>query len=153
MGGVGQYEGGDTITQVGNVVFGKDAEVSAWVQDRIEGYVVSGGYRAVGVVNRGNLVAGVVFENWNGIHIEAAIAAASGAGWASRKTLRTLFAYPFNYLNCKAISVSVASTNILSLNLAAKLGFEPEAIIRFAAHDGSSLVVLKMLKEKCQWIK
>lgn len=152
MGGTGQLEGGHTINRVGDVVFGADAKVSEWVAAKIPGLQVSPNARALGVIKGGKLVAGVVFENWNGVHIEAAIAAHPNAAWADRKTLYALFRYPFIDLGCKAISVSVPSSNLPSLNLATKLGFQPEAIIKFAAHDGSSLVVLKLLQENCRWI-
>jgi RimJ/RimL family protein N-acetyltransferase len=140
------------VTLVGHVLFGADAAVTDWVAQRIPGFRPAPGMTALGVVAGDDLVAGVVFDNFNGIHIEAAIAADTNGRWAGRETLRTLFAYPFIQLGCMAISVSVPSTNLESLNLATKLGFRPEAFIRFAAHDGSSLVVLKMLKSDCGWI-
>lgn len=136
---------------VGNVLFGFDAEVAQWVAQRITNFTPCSDATALGVVSNGNLVAGVVFERWNGVHVEASIAADSQT-WANRSTLFRLFHYPFEQLGCEAISVLVPSSNPQSLNLATKLGFEPEAIVKFAAHDGSSLVVLKMFKDNCRWI-
>lgn len=153
MGGAGQPEGGCSITRVGDVIFGADRQVAGWVASRIPDFEASASARALGVIKGSHLVAGVVFERWNGVHIEAAIAAEPRASWADRKTLRSLFHYPFVTLDCLAISVSVPVSNLLSLNLATKLGFEPEALIKYAAHDGSALVVLKMLRENCRWIK
>lgn len=139
-------------TLVGNVLFGFDAEVAQWVSDRISGMSPSPDAMALGVVSGGELIAGVVFERWNGVHVEASIAA-TDKSWASRNTLFRLFHYPFNQLGCEAISVIVPSSNPESLNLATKLGFEPEAMIKFAAHDGSTLVVLKMFRNNCKWIE
>lgn len=136
---------------VGDVLFGFDEEVAQWVAKRIPLFTPSADAVALGVVAKGELVAGVVFERWNGVHVEASIAA-DNAIWASRNTLFRLFNYPFNQLGCEAISVLVPSSNLQSLNLATKLGFEPEAIVRYAAHDGSSMVVLKMFKDNCRWI-
>lgn len=136
---------------VGNVLFGFDAEVAQWVAQRIPNFSPSMDATALGVVADGELVAGVVFERWNGVHVEASIAA-DNPTWANRATLFRLFHYPFEQLGCEAISVLVPSSNPQSLNLATKLGFEPEAIVKFAAHDGSSLVVLKMFKDNCMWI-
>lgn len=139
---------------VGNVVFGFDKEVAHWVAARIPGFEVGPQCTALGVVHKKKLVAGAVFDRWNGVHIETAIAAdlSSRARWASRTTLKTLFNYPFLQLGCKAMTVGVPATNLESLNLATKLGFEVEALVKFAAHDGSSLIVLKMFKENCRWI-
>lgn len=151
MGENSEHGGGNPVTRVGNVLFGADQRVAVWVAERIPGYEPSYGTRGLGVLRGADLVAGVVFERWNGVHVEAAIAADPGL-WASRDVLFSLFYYPFVTLGCEAISVTIPSSNIESLNLALKLGFEAEAIIRFAAHDGSSLVVLKMFKETCKWI-
>lgn len=153
MGGIGSSGRGRSITRVGDVIFGADRQIAGWVSSRIPDFETSPSARALGVIKSGRLVAGVVFERWNGVHIEAAIAAEPGSFWADRKTLRSLFYYPFVTLDCLAISVSVPSSNLPSLNLATKLGFEPEALIKFAAHDGSALVVLKMFRETCKWIE
>lgn len=137
---------------IGDVLFGFDHDVAQWVAQRIEGFTPSVSAKALGIVKNGDLVAGVVYERWNGVHVEASIAI-DDAGWASKSTMFRIFHYPFVQLGCEAISVIVASSNAKSLNLVAKLGFEPEAIIKFAAPDGSSLVVLKMFREKCKWIR
>lgn len=137
---------------VGNVIFGFDDEVAQWVAEKIPNYTPEINATALGVVEGGEIVAGVVYERWNGVHVEASIAAV-GKKWATRKTLFRLFYYPFEQLGCEAISVLVPSTNLSSLNLATGLGFEAEAYIKFAAHDGSSLIVLKMFRDKCKWIQ
>lgn len=141
------------VVRVGNVLFGADARVTAWVAERVPGMQISMGARGLGVMRGEEIIAGVVYERWNGVHVEASIAADLSGAWATRSTLFSLFYYPFVTLGCEAISVVVPSTNPESLNLATKLGFEPEAFIRFAAHDGSTLVVMKQFREKCRWIR
>lgn len=152
MGGIHQPAGSGKLTQVGAVVFGADAEISQWVARQIPGYAVGPGSRALGVIKRDQLVAGVVFERYNGVHVEVAIAAVTGSRWADRRTLFALFDYPFNQLGCEAITVLVSSTNLESLNLAMKLGFQPQAYVPFAAPDGSTLIVLQMFRSACGWI-
>lgn len=152
MGAAGADEGNDSVTLRGRVLFGADALVAQWVARAIPYMRPDPGSRALGVVDGGELIAGVVYERYNGIHMEVSIAAQTGAPWASRQTLRHLFGYPFVQMECEAISCLVPASNLPSLNLATKLGFEPEALVKFAAPDGSPLVVLKMFREKCRWI-
>jgi RimJ/RimL family protein N-acetyltransferase len=157
MGEDREPDGGRDLTPpppriVDGVLYGADVPVARWVERRVAGYTLHGGERALGVLRGEKLVAGVIYDRFNGIHIEATIAAEAGSAWARRAVLRHLFGYPFHQLGCLAISVVVPSTNRASLNLATKLGFTPEAIVRFAAHDGSSLVVLKMFRDNCKWI-
>lgn len=147
-----QPESRRRIARLGAVVFGADAEVAQWVGRSIPGYIASPDAKALGVVKGGQLVAGVVFERWNGVHVEASIVARPRSRWADRRTLFALFHYPFVTLGCRAISVTVPGSNLLSLNLSTKLGFEPKAIIPFAAHDGGPLIVLQQYRETCRWI-
>lgn len=143
-------EGG--IPRVGSLIYGADREVSRWVAGRISGFQLTDAQTALGVWKKNRIVAGVVYERYNGVHLEASIAAIPGSGWADRSTLFGLFYYPFGTLGCRAISVVVPVSNLESLNLATKLGFAPEAIVRFAAHDGGDLAVLKMYRDTCRWI-
>jgi hypothetical protein len=144
---------GRSIKRVGDVVFGADEEIARWVRKRIPGFHVQTETRALGVIKGERVVAGVTYDNWNGVHVECCIAAEPGVFWLDRRTLHAIFYYPFHTLGCEAISVSVPSTNPQSLNLAAKLGFEPEALIKFAATDGSTLVILKQFRDRCKWIR
>lgn len=152
MGGNHQPEGGNRLSRVGSVLFGADAEVSAWVARQIPSFRPDPSARALGVIKGGALVAGVVYERWNGVHCEASIAAKPGVVWADRRTLHGIFHYPFVQLGCQAISVLVPMHNLPSLNLATKLGFEPQAIIPFAAPGGEPLLVLQQYRNRCRWL-
>lgn len=152
MGQVREPAGRRDLTIHDGVLYGADAAVAKWVARRVPIYRPAPDARALGVVRGNRLVAGVAYENFNGVHIEAVIAGDHGR-WASRGVLGRIFSYPFIQLGCHAISVSVAASNLESLNLATKLGFRPEALIAFAAHDGGPLVVLKAFRNECRWIE
>lgn len=153
MGADRQHHARGQLARVGNVLFGADRAVTKWVAARIPGFQIASEAKALGVVKDGQLVAGIVYERFNGVHIEASIAALPDVSWASRGTLFSMFHYPFGTLGCQVISVIVPMSNLASINLASKLGFEPEAIIRFAAHDGSDILVMKMYRKNCRWIQ
>lgn len=152
MGRDHQRQGGNSLIFSGAVLYGADAAIAKWVGDQIEGYIAMPGATALGVVKEGRLVAGVVYERCNGFHVEASIAARPGSVWADRSTLFKLFDYPFGQLGVEAITVTVPGSNLASLNLALKLGFEPQAYVAFAAHDGSPLVVLQQYRNTCRWV-
>jgi RimJ/RimL family protein N-acetyltransferase len=145
-------EGGNRIVRVGNVIFGADREVAQWIGRHIPAYQPDAGAKTLAVIHGNKIAAAIAFERFNGKNIEASIAAELSGVWANRRTLKTIFAYPFQQLNVECVTVLVASTNLKSLNLATKLGFEPQAYVRFAAHDGSTLIVLQMYKGKCRWL-
>lgn len=145
-------ESGPGVILRGRVLFGADATVAQWVAKAIPYLQPSKDARALGVIEGERLIAGVIYERYNGVHMEVAIAAETGTRWATRQTLRHLFGYPFVQMHCEAITALVPATNLHSLNLATKLGFEMEALVKFAAPDGSPLVVLKMFRDGCKWI-
>lgn len=152
MGGNHGAEGGRRIIKAGSVIYGADAEISDWIAKRIPDYIQTPGAVCLGVVRGDKIVAGVAFERCNGANIEASIAALPGSRWATRDTLFRLFAYPFWQLGVQAITVLVPLPNLVSLNLATKLGFERIALVPFAAPGGVPLVVLQMYRDRCKWI-
>jgi len=141
-----------TKALVGNVLYGFDAEVIDFVAGKIPGFVKTPGATALGIVRNKKLVAGIVYERCNGVNVEVSIAI-DDRRWATRDTMHQIFNYPFGQLGCHCITVLVASTNPVSMNLAAKMGFEVEAIIKFAASDGSHVLVMKAFSDKCKWVK
>lgn len=153
MGGNHGPDGRHRIMRRGAVVYGADDEVQRWVAKRIPDYTLSSGARSLAVIKGDRVVAAVVYERCNGHHVEASIAALPGSGWADRNTLFQLFAYPFLQLGVQAVTVLVSMANLESLNLATKLGFQPVAIIPFAATHGAPLVILQMTIEQCRWIQ
>lgn len=137
---------------VGNVLYGFDFDVTQWIKARLPHYRPDPGAKALGVVRNGELVAGVAYEQYNGVHCVATIAV-DHPMWATKSTMFHIFWFPFGTLECEAVSVLVPITNLQSLNLATKMGFEREAIIKYAAPDGSHMVVLKMFRDQCRWIR
>lgn len=152
MGGNHQPDSGNRLRRLGAVFYGADAEVAAWVARRVPNYRPDPDPKALGVIKGGKMVAGVVYERWNGVHCEATIAVTDRAA-LDRRTMFSLFDYPFRQLDCRAISVLVSMSNLESLNLATKMGFEPQAIIKHAAPDGSPLIVLQQYRETCRWLR
>ena len=153
MGGDYRAAGSRRFLRVGRVIYGADNEIASWVGRRIPGYVMLPGAVALGVERNGKIVAGVVYERCNGANIEASIAAVPGSRWADRDVLRQIFAYPFLQLGVAAVTVLVAHSNLPALHLATKMGFSPIALVPFAAHDRTALVILQAYRDQCRWIR
>ena len=120
-----------------------------WVCARAGGSWISGRGTAIGWVKGDQIVAGVLYEDYNGANVVCHIA---GEGnWANRQYLWTIFDYPFNQLNVKRITVPVADSNVKSKRFVEHLGFEKEAVLRDAHPDGD-LIIYKMTADKCRWL-
>ena len=129
-----------------------DAEiVGPWVASRTGGTWSPGRGTAIGKLDdQGNLIAGVLYEDWNGANIMCHIA---GEGnWASRQFLNVIFDYPFNQLKVKRITVPVGSTNIKSIHLVTRMGFALESTLAQAIPDGD-LHLFRMFRSECQYLR
>ena len=124
--------------------------IGAWVAKKIGFDWFEGRATAIGRIKNGEIVAGVVYEDYNGANVMCHIA---GSGnWASREFLSIIFDYPFNQLQCKRITAVVVQSNEKSRRLVEHLGFEVEANLRDAHPDGD-LIVYRMTADKCRWTK
>ena len=129
-----------------------DAElVGPWVASRTGGTWSPGRGTAIGKLDdQGNLIAGVLYEDWNGANIVCHIA---GEGnWASRQFLNVIFDYPFNQLEVRRITVPVGSTNIKSIHLVTRMGFALESTLAQAIPDGN-LLLYRMFRSECQYLR
>lgn len=129
-----------------------DAElVGPWVVARGGGIWFPGRGTAIGKLNEaGELVAGVLYEDWNGANIVCHIA---GEGnWATKEFLHIIFDYPFNQLGVKRITAPNASDNATSINLVKRMGFELECTLTQATPSGD-LLLFRMFRDDCRFLK
>ena len=127
-----------------------------WVAIQLEMPFGSFGPSAgIGVVLRGDLIAGVVFNNYrpypNGSTIEASIAATS-PNWATRSVLRDFFSYPFIQKDAMRLGVSCRKSNKHARKFVTRLGFRMEGVARRLWDGKHDAVVYSMLPEECRWL-
>lgn len=132
------------------VVIGHDQLVGDWVCARTGGSGFVEG-RAIGYERRGELVAGVVIDHFNGasacMHV-----AASGKYWLTREFIHVVFDYVFRQLGLNVVIGLVPSWNTQALRFDLNLGFVEKCRIPGAVPQGD-LVVLTMSREQCRWLK
>jgi hypothetical protein len=127
-----------------------DAErVGPWVCQRAGGTWMKGRGTAIGKLQDGELVAGVLYEDWNGSQVVCHIA---GEGnWATRRFLGVIFHYPFVQLKARRITVPVCSTNVRCIALVTRMGFTMEACLAGATPSGD-LLLFAMFKDECRFL-
>lgn len=112
--------------------FDREAEVVAFVASRIPGCELGfGECSAIAWMDGGEMVAGTVYHNWRpeaGV-IELSSAAASPR-WLTRKSLQSMFGYPFDQLGCQLIVLRVAESNSRMRGIAKRFGFSETIIPR-----------------------
>jgi len=110
-----------------------------------------GNNASIGVEQDGELIAGVVYTDFNGKNITAAIHGI-GATWLNREFLWLMFYYPFEQAGAVRITATIETFNEKSHNLVRRLGFMHEATLQKAGRFGD-LHVYRMFRDDCKWLK
>lgn len=123
-------------------IFGHDETVSRFVAGHIEGCERGfGKCKAIGVVHDGQLVAGIVYHNWNP---ESAVIELSAAGtdrrWLSRPVIKAMFGYPFDQIGCQMVVLRVSERNGVMCGIARRFGFREYRVPRLRGRDEAEII-------------
>lgn len=131
---------------------GKD-RIGAWVAEQVEQTAPWGAFYAMGAVDdAGEIVAGIVMNNYNGsngtVHI-----AVKKPGKYLFKLFRHFTHYAFVQAGMKRITGLVPASKPKVLAFDRKLGLQHEFTMKAGAADGGDLHVLVMWADTCPWLK
>lgn len=108
--------------------------------------------KAIGLERHYELVAGVVYEGYNGHNVWMHVAAVPGARWLVRDYMRYCFFYPFVELGCSRVSGYVDASNQSSRRFVEHLGFNLETTLNGAASDGGDVLIYRMRRKECRYV-
>ena len=134
------------------VIYGQDSRICEWVGARVDETDFGDGAVALGVEEDGKVLAGVVFNLYNGPSICMHVAAVPDKRWMTREFLWRVFAYPFIQLDCRRVTGLVRVDNYEAQRFDEHIGFRREGLLRQAAADGTDMILYGMLKEECRWL-
>ncbi len=126
--------------------------VLPFVQDLLPGLNRADGMQAIGLRRGGHLVAGVVYEGFNGRNVWMHVAAKPGASWLVRMYLRACFHYPFVTCGVDRVSGYVNASNTAARRFDEHLGFKEEARLCGAAPDGGDVILYVMWRKDCRHV-
>lgn len=110
------------------------------------------GMKGLGLEKDGVLVAGVLYEGFNGHNVFAHIAAEPGGNWITKEFWRYCFYYPFVEMGVGRMTAYVEARNTQSIRFVEHLGFEHEALLTGAASDGGDVKLYVMRREDCKYV-
>ena len=134
---------------VKRIIDNEHERVGLWIQEHGGGFFREG-TKCIGLEKDGQLVAGVMYDFYNGASVYAHIAAV-GKHWLDREYLWFLFYYAFEQLKVNVILGLVASNNLQARRFDEHLGFKLLVEIPDADPDGSTLLYT-MRKQDCRWL-
>jgi hypothetical protein len=125
-------------------VYGHDGIVSAFVARLIPHCARGFGFniKTVGVVDSGDLIAGIVYHEWNpeAGTIEISAAALPGEPWLSRETLRRMFEYPFLECKCQMLVQRIPVEDERQQYMMSRFGYSLIKIPRMFGRDRDGVV-------------
>lgn len=131
-----------------NVVTG--AHVVEWVAKRTSEFGNYGAAVGIGMESDGKLIAGVVFNDYNGANICMHVASDLSRSWMNKEFLWFCFYYPFEQAKVKRITTVVAESNEAAIKFNRHIGFTEETRLKDAHPDGD-LIVFRMFRDACRW--
>jgi len=129
-----------------HIVYGTD--IGEWVAKRVQGGYDANRSQAIGLKKDGEIVAGVIYENWNKKSIWCHIAV---EGRMTPRFLAVIFDYPYNTAQVDKIIVPVGSDNEESTRLVKKMGFTEEGRIKDGRPEGD-IVFYTMAHDECRFL-
>lgn len=127
---------------------------SVWtfVHGRLPGLAKAEKMVAIGLRRDGELIAGVIYEGYNGRNVWMHVAAVPGSRWLVRDYLKACFVYPFVICGCERVSGYVNDSNSAAKRFDEHLGFTPECKLIGAAPDGGDVVLYVMWRKDCRYV-
>lgn len=128
------------------IVIGAE-KVAPWVSKKMLGARFKAD-EAIGLERDGEIVAGVVYEDWNGASFVCHIAV---EGRMTPGYLGAIFHYPFVHCGAQKIIAPVAESNEDSVAFVENLGFRLEHRI-LDAHPDGAIRLYSMTADNCRFI-
>ena len=120
--------------------------VTPWVEKKLDARMHPD--EAIGLERDGQMIAGVVYEGWNGASFVCHIAV---EGLMTPAYLAAIFHYPFVHCEAKKIFAPVAESNEKSKAFVENLGFRFEHRL-LDAHPDGSILLYSMKRDQCRFI-
>lgn len=130
------------------VIYDQADRVGRWVCERTGGLWSPVDSSALGLEHAGELVAGAIYDSFNGASIRVHLAG-DGGSWLNREFLRAGFRYPFLQLRVRKLIGLVDSSNTRAIRFDEHIGFRLEAVVKDAAPHGD-LLIYTMRREECR---
>jgi len=123
------------------LIFEDKERVGAWVAEQVVQRSEWGSYYAMGAEVDGQIVSGIVFNNFNESNATAHIAC-SKPNKLFLELLDHAFLYAFETCGLRRLTGFVEADNSKALKLDKHIGFLQESIMREAGSEGQDVVVL-----------
>jgi RimJ/RimL family protein N-acetyltransferase len=103
--------------------------------------------KVVGLEHEGQILAGTLYERFNGHNVWVHIAAEQGRGGLHREFVWYCLHYPFEEMKVARMTAYIDASNTASRRVAEHLNFSQEAALAGAANDGGDAILYVLWKK------
>ena len=129
-----------------SLIFDDKDRVGDWVANQMPDGASWHNYYAMGAEKQGELVSGIVFENFNGHNANVHIAVSKPTK-LFLALLDHAFVYAFDTCGLRRLTGLVEADNVKALQLDLHIGFKIEAVMKGAGSAGQDLLILVLWPE------
>lgn len=123
-------------------------KIGYWVANELGAGFFAERSQAIGLVKDGKIVAGIIYENWNGRSMVVHIVIKDRITPAF---IGAIFDYAYNVCNIEKAIAPVSSANAKSIRMVEKMGFTEEGRIKDACPDGDT-ILYTLKKTDCRFL-
>lgn len=133
------------------LVFNQKERIGEWVAMQVNQGASWGDFYALGIIQNDEVIAGVVFNNFNGANATCHIAIAKQTKLIP-KMIEAACDYAFRFSGLKRLTGMVPTNEPRTIAFDKHLGFEEEFVMRDGA-PGADMQVLVMRSDTCRWLR
>jgi len=124
------------------LLYGQDELVANFVAQTVPGLERGfGECKTIGIVDNDQLIAGLVYHNWNPEHEVIEISGSSlSPRWLTRSVLKEMFDYPFNRCGCQMVVMRVSEHNKRLHRQLKAYGFKSYEIPRLRGREENEII-------------
>lgn len=132
------------------LVFDQKERIGQWVAGEIDYTAGLTGYYAMGVEQDGEIVAGILFHQFNGSNAWAHIACRKPSR-AFVELLKHGYQYAFTHCGLRRLTGAVVDSNQKALKLDLHMGWQEEFVMKQAGVGGEDLHILVLWPENFRY--
>lgn len=129
------------------LIFDQKERVADWVAERVGQLSPWGGYYAMGAERDGEIIAGVVFNNFTDSNATVHLAISKPSKLLV-ELMDHAFIYGFHTCGLRRLTAPVEESNAKSLKICSHVGFVPEAVMAEAGTGGQNIHLLVLWPER-----
>lgn len=129
--------------------------IAKWACERLDHVELPGGFEAIGILDaeQTKLIAAILYTDFRPVTRTIEMWCVGEGNWLTPQKVRALFYYPFVELGVNRITLKIERSNKIARRFVKRLGFFEEGTLKEALGPNRDLVINRMLRKECRWLK